>query len=82
MPLECKVSNSSTNSIKRLNRDAAQKARAWLEHFGSANIVPSAVLAGVFKLRNLRTAQEGGLTIWWAHNLGALDEFITLTKTT
>jgi hypothetical protein len=82
MPLECKVSNSSTNSIKRLNNDAAQKARIWLDSFGSANIVPSAVLSGVFKLRNLCAAQDGGLTIWWAHKLGALAEFITLTKIT
>jgi hypothetical protein len=81
MPVECKVSNSSTNSIKRLNNDAAQKARVWLDTFGPANIIPSAVLSGVFKLRNLRMAQEGGLTIWWAHNLSALAEFIALTKT-
>jgi hypothetical protein len=81
MPLECKVSNSSTNSIKRLNGDAALKARVWLDTFGPANIIPSAVLSGVFKLRNLRMAQDDGLTIWWAHNLAALAEFITLTKT-
>lgn len=29
MPIECKVSNSSTNSVKRLNNDAAQKAEVW-----------------------------------------------------
>jgi hypothetical protein len=80
MPLECKVSNSSTNSIKRLNNDAAVKARVWLDTFGPANIIPSAVLSGVFKLRNLRMAQNDGLTIWWAHDLNALAEFITLTK--
>jgi hypothetical protein len=82
MPLECKVSNSSTNSIKRLNNDAAVKARVWLDTFGPANIVPSAVLSGVFKLRSLRMAQNDGLTIWWAHSLAALAEFITMTKTT
>jgi hypothetical protein len=30
LALECKVSNSSTNSIKRLNNDAAVKAGIWL----------------------------------------------------
>ena len=31
MPTECKVSNSSTNSVKRLNNDAAVKARTWIQ---------------------------------------------------
>ena len=35
MPIECKVSNSSTNSVKRLNNDAAAKASAWIEESGS-----------------------------------------------
>ena len=35
LPIECKVSNSSTNSVKRLNNDAAAKASAWIEEFGS-----------------------------------------------
>ena len=34
MALECKVSNSSTNSIKRLNNDAAVKATTWRGDFG------------------------------------------------
>lgn len=80
MPIECKVSNSSTNSIKRLNRDAAQKAVVWTGRFGADNIVPSAVLSGVFKIKNLRTAQDNGLTIFWAHDLPALIEFIECVK--
>ena len=36
MPLECKVSNSSTNSVKRLNNDAAVKAVRWIQGFGTA----------------------------------------------
>lgn len=31
MPIECKVSNSATNSVKRLNNDAAVKADAWIK---------------------------------------------------
>lgn len=80
MPIECKVSNSSTNSVKRLNNDAAQKATIWLKRFGDRGIVPAAVISGVFKLGNLKSAQEEGLTIFWAHDLGALIDFIESTR--
>lgn len=80
MPLECKVSNSSTNSIKRLNNDAAVKAEQWIKEFGTAQTVPAAVLSGVFKVKNLLQAQQQGLTIWWAHDLGELIRFIESTR--
>lgn len=81
MPTEAKVSNSSTNSVKRLNNDAAVKARQWTQEFGTSNVVPSAVLGGVFKIHNLRSAQDSdNLTIFWAHNLDAMIEFIEATK--
>lgn len=76
MPIECKVSNSSTNSVKRLNNDAAVKAKAWISEFGTLGAVPSATLSGVFKVHNLKSAQDDGLTILWAHNLDALGQFI------
>lgn len=69
MPLECKVSNSYTNSIKRLNNDAAVKAEVWRHDFGDMNVVPAAVLSGVYKLHNLEDAQRRGLTLWWSHSL-------------
>src|SRR4051812_25216916 len=53
MPVECKVSNSALNSVKRLNNDAAVKAISWREDFGRTQVVPSAVLGGVYKLHNL-----------------------------
>jgi hypothetical protein len=34
MPIECKVSNSSLNSIKRLNNDASAKAESWIRDLG------------------------------------------------
>jgi XamI restriction endonuclease len=68
MPTECKVSNSSTNSVKRLNNDAAVKAHTWLDEFGPRHTVPAAVLAGVFKRHNLEDAQDRGLTIFWARS--------------
>lgn len=80
MPTECKVSNSSTNSVKRLNNDAAVKARTWLNEFGTSNAVPAAVLSGVFKIHNLTSAQSDGLTIFWAHRLEAMLDFIESTK--
>lgn len=72
MAIECKVSNSSTNSVKRLNREAAGKAEKWIYEFGARGIVPVAVLSGVYKLHNLVDAQTRGLTLYWAHDLDQL----------
>ena len=80
MAVECKVSNSSTNSIKRLNNDAAVKAKRWIQEFGERTAVPAAVIAGVFKLKNLQDAQGDGLTILWGHNLDALVKFVDSTR--
>lgn len=82
MPIECKVSNSATNSVKRLNNDAAIKAEAWIRQFGTLQTVPTAVLSGVFKRHNLVQAQQAGLTIFWAHDLGPLGEFVRSTRNT
>lgn len=76
LPIECKVSNSATNSIKRLNNDAAAKAEYWRAQFGAAQVVPTAVLSGVYKLHNLTAAQARGLTLFWAHDLPQLIAWI------
>ncbi len=78
--VEAKVSNSSTNSVKRVNREAAAKATAWITKFGALGVVPSAVLSGVFKVHNLISAQDAGLTIFWAHDLAKMLEFIDSTR--
>jgi len=80
MPIECKVSNSSTNSIKRLNNDAAAKAEAWRKDFGATQVVPVAVLSGVYKLANLEQAQRRGLTLFWAHALDKMTAWMAATK--
>lgn len=80
MPIECKVSNSATNSVKRLNNDAAAKAEEWRKDFGAVQVVPSAVLSGVYKLRNLENAQGRGLHLFWAHNIAQLIDWIAKTK--
>ncbi len=79
MPVECKVSNSATNSIKRLNNDAAAKATCWLRELGRLDVIPTAVLAGVYNLKPLEAAQESGLTLFWAHDLGRLLSWIQST---
>ncbi len=76
MALECKVSNSATNSIKRLNNDAAVKAVTWREEFGTIQVVTAAVLGGVYALRNLIDAQKRGLTLFWAHDLKSMIDWM------
>ena len=79
MPVECKASNSAVNSFKRINHEAAGKARAWLTGFGRRQIIPVAVVSGVFSPANLETAQSEGLTIIWSHRLRDLADFIGTT---
>lgn len=80
MPIECKVSNSVLNSIKRLTNDAVVKARVWIEDLGRNNVVPVAVLSGVFGIRHLIEAQERGLVLFWAHSLDELVKFVARTR--
>jgi hypothetical protein len=80
MATECKVSNSSTNSVKRLNNDAAAKAEVWLHEFGHANIVPTAILSGVYKTHNLENAQSRGLILFWAHDIEKMVQWIQQTR--
>ena len=80
LAIECKVSNSATNSVKRLNNDAAVKAEYWLKQFGTAQVVPAAALAGVFKVLNLEQAQARGLSLFWSHDLARLGDFIESTR--
>lgn len=80
MPIECKVSNSSTNSVKRLNNDAGAKAGIWHKELGTNQVVPVAVLSGVFNVLNLEQAQRQGLTLFWSHRLDQMEQFIVSTK--
>ncbi len=80
MPIECKVSNSSINSVKRLNNDAAVKAEIWSKDLGTSNVVPVAVLSGVYWLQKLEEAQERGLSLYWAHRLSDLTDWIERTR--
>lgn len=79
MPIECKVSNSSVNSYKRLNREAAGKAAFWSRELG-AQVAPAALLSGVYALTSLQQAQNRGLSLFWAHDLNALTNWIEETR--
>ena len=79
LAIECKVSNSEINSIKRLNNDAVVKANSWRQEFGEVNIVPCAVLAGVFALRHLRLAQQSRLHLFWSHSMEEVAHFVRST---
>ena len=70
--IECKVSNSEVNSFKRLNLETVGKANVWNSYLGTSNVVPAAVLSGVFKKENLEEAQRQGVTLFWAHDLTSL----------
>lgn len=76
LALECKVSNSALNSVKRLIRETGGKARTWRAAFGR-QVITGAVLSGVYKLSNLADAQEDyEVAIFWEHNLRPLQEFV------
>jgi hypothetical protein len=66
--------------VKRLNNDAEVKAGVWHREFGTRQVVPAAVLSGVFKVHNLEHAQIGGLTLFWAHKLADMRAFIESTR--
>lgn len=76
LAIECKGSNSEINSRKRLNKEAAQNARAWLAAFGSAQVVPAVALQGVFKPSYIAEAQTTPMAVFWSHRLDDLRSFI------
>jgi hypothetical protein len=78
LALECKVSNSAVNSYKRLVREAGGKATDWLRALGADQVVPGAVIGGVFNADNVIAAQSKGLAIFWSHRLEDLTDFITI----
>ncbi len=80
LAIECKVSNSAVNSVKRLNREAAGKAERWRTHYGQ-QVVAAVVLSGVFNVANLVDAQNAGVAIFWEHALDGLSAFVRANLT-
>ena len=81
MAIECKVSNSTVNSYKRLVHDTGGKAAHWYNQLGRAQVIPSAVLSGVYSTQNLWDVQENrGVYLFWQHRLVNLGDFIKKVK--
>ena len=78
MAIECKVSNSAVNSIKRLN-DTDAKVKHWSKEFG-LQVLAAAVLSGVYDRISLQHAQESELFLFWAHDLEKLVAWIETTR--
>jgi hypothetical protein len=77
MAIECKVSNSAVNSYKRLVHDAGGKAGHWYNQLGRAQVVPCAVLSGVYNIANLEDVQDNkGVYLFWQHRLADLASFV------
>lgn len=79
LALECKSSNSSINSRKRLNKEVVGDAAEWKRQFGS-QVVTGAVLRGVFEPRYVHEAQSTPLLVFWSHRLDDLQSFIEATR--
>lgn len=80
LAIECKVSNGPKNGWKRVNREVGGKAETWRGTFGSQALT-GVVLAGVFDLSCIKTAQEAGVIIFWEQDLTPLREFVAATET-
>lgn len=78
--IECKVSSSGVNSVKRLNHEAGNKAREWARRFGE-QAYPMAVLAGVFRKVNLVRAQNHqDIFLVWERDLQPLADFLEAAR--
>ncbi|HLK80081.1 MAG TPA: XamI family restriction endonuclease [Xanthobacteraceae bacterium] len=81
MAIECKVSNSTVNSYKRLVHDTGGKAAHWYNQLGRAQVIPSAVLSGVYSTTNLEDVQDSkGVYLFWQHRLDDLAAFVKRSK--
>lgn len=77
MLIECKVSNSSVNSYKRVVHDTGGKASTLYAKLGTASTIPCAVLGGVFSRANLETVQNDlDVFLFWQHRLDDLADYI------
>src|SRR5204863_9836214 len=80
MAIECEVSNNLANGNKHIKKDAIAKAQSWYRRFGIGQIIPSAVLSGVFDVETLLQAQGTPLTLFWSHDLSPLRDFLGESK--
>jgi hypothetical protein len=74
--VEAKDSSSALNSIKRVLNDTAAKAKHWHDKAGE-EIIPVALLSGVFNVESLKSAQESKLYLVWTHELNSFVEWLS-----
>lgn len=79
MCVECKVTNSTVNSFKRLNHETVEKASHWYHALGTNGVVCAGLLSGVFSVDNLLAAQSEGVSLFWSHDLESIGSFIRMT---
>lgn len=72
--MECKVTNDTTNSVKRIN-DVLKKSAAWKAHYGSF-VETAALLQGVIKAEDVQRLTDEGVVVFWSHNLGAFSNWV------
>ncbi len=81
VPIECKVSNSAVNSYKRLVHDTGGKAETWYRQLGAAQVIPAAVLSGVYSPANCEDVQNNKrVALFWQHRLKDLADFVKRAK--
>ncbi len=74
LAVECKVSNDTTNSVKRIN-DVLKKSEAWKTHWGSF-VKTAAVLQGVIAPRDVARLLDAGIEVFWSHDIGEMQRWI------
>ncbi len=74
LAMECKVSNDTTNSVKRIN-DVLKKASAWRDHWGSF-VKPAALLQGTIGYKDVQRLIHAGVTVFWSHDLPRFERWI------
>lgn len=73
--VEAKDSSSAINSKKRVLNDTGAKAEQFSRAAGKT-ILTVGLLSGVFTLPDLKSAQDKGLYLVWAHDLDGFVEWI------
>ena len=74
LAMECKVSNDTTNSVKRIN-DVLKKATAWRDHWGSF-VRPAALLQGTIGYKDVQRLTHAGVAVFWSHDLPRFERWI------
>jgi hypothetical protein len=69
------VEAKDSSSVKRVLNDTAAKARLWNTKMGE-QVIPAALLSGVFSPDTLKGAQTSGLYLVWAHDLDSFANWL------